>query len=53
VCVPADLARQVRRFAVVVQPQLQTALAQIGSANRLELSEQNELMTRDEPVEES
>ena len=29
------------------------ALVQIGSTNRLELSEQNELMTRDEPVEES
>ncbi|WOD14613.1 response regulator [Paraburkholderia kirstenboschensis] len=29
------------------------ALLQIGSANRLELSEQNELMTRDEQAEES
>ena len=31
----------------------QVALVQIGSANRLELSEQNELMTRDEQAEES
>jgi hypothetical protein len=29
------------------------ALVQTGSANRVELSEQNELMTRDEQVEES
>jgi hypothetical protein len=31
----------------------QMALVQMGSANRLELSEQNELMTRDEQAEES
>jgi hypothetical protein len=32
---------------------VEMALLQIGSANRLELSEQNELMTRDEQAEES